>query len=524
MLTFSRTCHCIVSILLVLLFLSGCAGLPDNSTNRASTALQDTGDTKLGAYFKDEKNEHKNLSGFYLLNDGLDAFVARAVLIQIAEKSLDLQYYLYHPDLVGGMLADLMIKAADRGVRVRLLLDDMGLAGRDADLSTLAQHPNIEIRIFNPFLRTQSRAVQFITRFGSVTRRMHNKSLTADNQVTIVGGRNIGNEYFAVDPSMVFGDIDVLSVGPVVQEVSASFDTYWNSPLAYPVNLLDIGRKKNRKTLEEIRPLLSDFVQHPQAKQYLGALSESDLAQTFKDDSLILTWGKAKFVADQPEKLLSPRGATQYQLAPLLHPLVEDLDKEFIILSAYFVPGKEGVEFFRRLRERGVTVRILTNSLASTDVGVVHTGYAKYRKDLLRAGVELYEVAKDAVAKEFKKQRMVKGASKASLHAKSYVFDRRYLFIGSFNLDPRSIEENTELGIVFESKELAGEIAAGFDRGRSENVYRLQLRPDGYGGDDLEWVQYRDGEERILRVEPGTSFFQRLMISLLSFLPLESQL
>lgn len=508
---------------ILLCIASGCAKLPDNSALVPTTVISATEQTHLATLFADDKKQHPGQSGFYLLDNGLDAFVARAVLVLAAEKSIDLQYYLYHPDLVGGLLADLLLQAADRGVRVRLLLDDMGLEGRDINLFTIAQHPNISVRIFNPFIRGSSRVSQFITRFGSVTRRMHNKSLTIDNQATIVGGRNIGNEYFAADPELAFGDMDVLAIGPVVNEISNSFDSYWNNPLSYPVELIS-SQKPDLEALERARPLLDAYTKRPEAQQYVQALNNSQLARELKNDVLPFSWGKAVAVYDDPEKITAALDAKDLHLATQLNPLVNELSSEFLMLSAYFVPGKEGVDFFKKLQSQGVQVRILTNSLASTDVAVVHCGYAKYRKELLRAGVELYEVAIDALPAGKKKQQVFDGASRTSLHAKSYIFDRQILFIGSFNFDPRSADQNTELGIVFDSPELGRKIGKRFDERKSTNVYQLRLVPDNYGGEDVEWVRKEGGREVVRRVEPDTSFFKRLLVSVMALLPIESQL
>ena len=222
----------------VFLFIAGCATLPQDFERLDSYALTDTADTAWGKVRREEKAAHPGQSGFILLENGLDAFVARALLAEYAERSIDVQYYLYHNDLTGKLLTHQLRKAADRGVRVRILVDDMGLAGRDLGSAVLDSHPNIEVRIFNPFSRNVGRLSQLLTRFGAVTRRMHNKSFTVDNEVTILGGRNIGNEYFDADPDIAFADLDVLLIGPVVGNVSAAFDVYWNSEFVYPINVL----------------------------------------------------------------------------------------------------------------------------------------------------------------------------------------------------------------------------------------------------------------------------------------------
>jgi putative cardiolipin synthase len=432
---------------MAVLMIGGCATLPKDFDRPESFALTDTENTAFGKSLAEETAAHPGKSGFHLLGSGLDAFVARAVLSHYAERSIDAQYYLYHNDLVGKLFTDLLLKAADRGVRVRLLVDDMGLAGRDLGAVALNSHPNMEVRIFNPFSRNVGRTSQFVTRLGSVTRRMHNKSFTVDNQITILGGRNIGNEYFDADPDMAFADLDVMAIGPAVKEVSSVFDLYWNSELAYPASVLLKGEPPTPEKVKELRGRLNEYVAAQTDSEYLRALRNSDLANKLRKDEVEFRWGDAEVVFDQPEKLLHDFSATEYHLAPMLKPYWEGSIKELIIFSPYFVPGKPGTAFLTQLSKRGVRVRILTNSLASTDVGLVHAGYKKYRKKLLREGVELYELNKKLTRKQRKGKKGPGGSSKASLHTKSFVFDRKQVFIGSLNLDPRAVLHNTEIGV-----------------------------------------------------------------------------
>jgi len=275
---------------LALSLCSGCATLPKDFERPVSRAYTDTDDTRLGLAFREEAAANPGQSGFLLLGNGLDAFVARAVLAQAAERSIDVQYYLYHDDLAGRLFTDQLLKAADRGVRVRLLVDDMDLEGRDFGAAALDSHPNVEVRLFNPFSRKTSRATQFVTRLGSVTRRMHNKSFTVDNQATILGGRNIGNEYFEADPDLAFSDLDVLAIGPVVKEVSASFDQYWNSELAYPAPVLR-GKSVSPQETEEARKRLDNFIAQQADSDYLQALQDSDLALALRRGQVQFQWG-----------------------------------------------------------------------------------------------------------------------------------------------------------------------------------------------------------------------------------------
>ncbi|UCG14745.1 MAG: phospholipase D family protein [Deltaproteobacteria bacterium] len=506
-----------------LFLINSCATLPKDFDRPPSYAFTDTDSTRLGTFRGDEVKAHPGQSGFVLLGDGLDAFVARAVLANHAERSIDVQYYLYHKDLVGLLFTDLLLKAADRGVRVRLLVDDMDLADRDLSAAVVDSHPNIEVRIFNPFSRKTGRTSQFVSRMGSVTRRMHNKTFTVDNQACILGGRNIGNEYFEADPDLAFADLDVLAIGPVAQKVSSSFDQYWNSELAYPVSVL-IDKPPTPEEIQQTRQQWNELVAQQADSEYLQALRNSSLAKKFRNNQVVFHWGEAVVIYDQPEKILKDFDQTEYHLAPQLRPYWKSVEKELIIFSPYFVPGKPGTAFLTQLAQRGVRVRILTNSLASNDVGIVHAGYSKYRKDLLRAGVELYEMNMKLTREQRKEKRGKGGSSKASLHAKSFVFDRNKIFIGSLNLDPRAFLHNTEIGVVISSAEIASGMGDWFDQNIEKIAFRLELTKNKNGTEQLLWYGLVDGKEHTFDVDPYTGFWRRFGISILSIMPIESQL
>ncbi len=510
---------------LTIFMIAGCAAtLPENVERPESYAFTDTADTELGRVRAEEQAAHPGKSGFLLLDDGLDAFVARAELSRRAERSIDVQYYLYHNDLVGKLFSDLLLDAADRGVRVRLLVDDMDFAGRDLEVVAMDSHPNMEVRIFNPFSRSASRTSQYVTRLGTVTRRMHNKSFTVDNQLTILGGRNIGNEYFDADPDLAFADLDVLAIGPVAEEVSYVFDLYWNSELAYPASVLPTGRAPTPEQVREQREQLNQFAADQSDSDYLRSLRNSTLANQIRDEQVEFRWGDAEVVFDEPEKLQQDFSETEYHLEPMLAPYVDGVEKELIIFSPYFVPGKEGTAYLTWLCRRGVRVRILTNSLASNDVSIVHAGYQKYRKKLLQGGVELYELNKKLTRKERKKKKGGSGSSKASLHAKSFVFDRQQVFIGSLNLDPRATEHNTEIGVVLEVPQIAEEMALWFDENVEQLAFRLELKKEHDGYERLYWHGWEEGRSVVYTREPHTGFWHRFAISFLSMLPIESQL
>lgn len=512
-----------LSIGMLLLISGGCATLPDNFERSPSYAYTDTEDTRIAGAIRDEKNAHPDKSGFVMLANGLDAFVARAVLADQADRSIDVQYYLYHNDLCGRLLSAILIQAAERGVRVRVLVDDMDLEGRDLNAAILDSHPNIEVRLFNPFSRKTRRTSQFLTRYGSVTRRMHNKSFTVDNQATILGGRNIGNEYFEADPDLAFSDLDVLAVGQVPPNVSASFDKYWNSDLAYPATVLK-GRSPSPEEIAAATETFKAFLAEQEDSEYMQALKNSTLADTLRRNQLSFHWGHAEVIYDQPEKLMHDFNQSEYHMIPKLKPYLDGVTEELIIFSPYFVPGEEGAAFLTQLSEKGVRVRILTNSLSSSDVGIVHAGYAKYRKKLLRSGVELYELNKEMGREERKAKKGKHGLSKASLHTKSFVFDRDTVFVGSLNLDPRSAYHNTEIGVIFQSAEIAEGMGEWFDENIETVAFRLELVVDEDGSEKLLWHGLDDGKQQVFSTDPYAGFWRRFGIGFLSLLPIESQL
>jgi putative cardiolipin synthase len=417
----------------------------------------------------------------------------------------------------------MLLKAADRGVRVRLLVDDIDLGGRDLGAAILDSHPNMEVRIFNPFSRRASRLWQLFSRFGSVTRRMHNKSFTVDNQVAILGGRNIGDEYFAADPEIAFSDLDVLAIGPVVEEVSKAFDLYWNDELSYPA----IALKGEPPTPEEIkreRGKLDEYVATHEDSPYMQALREADLSEEIRKKKVRYSWGEAEVIYDLPEKLEHDFDKHELHIAPKVKAHMDSTRKELTVFTPYFVPRKTGVEYIKELRNRGVRVRILTNSLASNNHSFVHAGYAKHRKELLQAGVELYELNIEMLKQNREGQNVDYGKEKTVLHAKSFVFDREKVFIGSLNLDPRSIDHNTEIGVVLTSENIANRLAGWFDQNIERVAFRLALKANDKGYERIVWHGWEEGEKVTYDEDPHTGFWLRFYVGFLSFLPIDSQL
>jgi putative cardiolipin synthase len=519
-----QQCRNIAVIITILLMVGGCASLPTDFERIVTHAYTDTDNTRLGQSSQAEKLAHPGQSAFHLLNNGLDAFVARAALAQVAERSIDTQYYMIHNDVVGSLFIDQLLKAAARGVRVRLLVDDIDQGGRDFGTAALDSYPNIEVRIFNPFGRNAGRTAQYVTGFGKQTRRGHNKSFTVDSQATILGGRNIGDEYFEADPEFGFLDLDVLSFGPVARSVGESFDLYWNSELNYPISVL-VDKLPTPQEIDQRRKEFDAFIAQQAESEYLQQLKNSDLAKDIRLNQVDFYWGIGNVIADDPQKVTQATDDTQYHLSEQLKPYLADIQKELIILSPYFVPGKPGMAFFKTLRDKGVRVKILTNALSSTDVSVVHAGYSKYRKELLRMGVELYELNKNITQKErTEMQEGSVGHSKASLHAKSFVFDRKRVFIGSFNLDAQSRIQNTEIGVVFDSVDIATRMAEGFDQNINQAAFRLELVTGANGSEQILWHGLIDGQPDVLKVDPYTGFWKRFGVGFLRILPIESLL
>jgi len=489
--------------------------------------MHDTENTRIGRSVAPLLIEQPGESGFFPLGNGLDAFVARLAMSEAADRTLDVQYYLFHDDATGRLLAGHLLQAADRGVRVRLLLDDMDMGGRDAGLAAVSQHPNIEIRLFNPFPSRGMRLLNFLTHFGTVTRRMHNKSFTVDNQLTIVGGRNIGDEYFEAAAGVNFGDMDVLALGPIVHEVSAAFDLYWNSDLAVPVDAL--GVTGDPGLLERARMRLAAEIEKLPDSVYGQRLREAELAQRLADRDLDFFWGPAHLLYDLPEKVRTDPDDRRTHLGPELDELLASARTDLFLVSPYFVPGRQGTELLRSLVERGCRVTVLTNSLAATDVPAVHAGYSRYRQSLIEAGVEIYEMRPANTAAEEGRRRL--GESQASLHAKTIVFDGERVLVGSMNLDPRSNLLNTEMGILIESRKLASAILDWRDQGLAEIAWRVDLEQTAMAGFPvgeearLVWVGLENGQEvRRYDHDPDSAFWARFQAIVLRLLPIERQL
>jgi putative cardiolipin synthase len=513
--------------LLALVLVSGCASLPTGVERPVSSHTDRAEEpSRLADYATPYLRKHPGKSGFWLLGDGMDAYAARILLADAADRTIDVQYYLYHDDITGRLLTDRLLRAADRGVRVRLLLDDMTTKGLDAQLATLDTHPNIAVRIVNPYANRGFRGLEALARFDTVTRRMHNKSFSVDDTMTIVGGRNVGDEYYGVDENVNFGDLDVLATGPVAGKVGEQFDLYWNSTLAYPIPSL----AGSTGELSALRRDLGNHAETQRDSAYAQRARSLDLVQDFVAGTLPFQWGHALVFYDLPEKLVTdPEDRSTHMAPEVLSITLGALERELLLFSPYFVPGEHGVIMLTDLEKRGVQVRILTNSLASTDVGVVHAGYAKYRKPLLRGGVEIYEFKPGAETSREGKLDKLGGSSGASLHAKTSVYDRNALFVGSANLDPRSGKLNTELGILFQSEPLAQDLADWFEENRAQIAYRVSLDRSHCADQQqcdgrLQWTDEQGSRNVVYVKDPETGALTRFFVSLISLLPIEGQL
>lgn len=468
------------------------------------------------------EGEQSGSSGLRLLQGGREAFAARLMLIRSARQTLDIQYYIWHGDMSGSLLLEEIVAAAARGVRVRLLLDDNGIDGLDARLAMVGEHPNIAVRLFNPFPLRRFRAVNWLFAFNRLNFRMHAKSLTADRRSTIVGGRNIGDEYFGARSKGQFDDLDVLAVGPVAARVEQVFEDHWQCAHARPIGSVvgPVSSRARRKALRDSEAATGCEA----ARRYRAEIEALPSFANMRAGRHDLVWASAHAVSVFPPPDTEPR-ARPTGLARLLPKGLANPEHELILISGYFVPTATGCEELADLRRSGARVRVLTNSFAATDVGVVHAGYAPRRRKLLEEGIELFEMPAPDDAPKRGGKFVRSGSARArrhsgkSLHAKVYIADRRQLYVGSANFDPRSAHINTELGFFIDSAALAATLADAFAQA-ARNSYRLDLSPEN----TLLWTDQRDEVPRPERTEPGTNILTRMVIRVLSKLSIEDQL
>ena len=517
--------------LLLILILGGCASLPPgaNLPKTVSTALENPENTPLGQNFSEAIHANPGRSGFRIIPVGADGFLMRMQMIKAAQRTIDLQYYIFHGDETGRLLTGAIISAADRGVRVRILIDDGETEDGDEQVALLEAHPAIEVRIFNPFAYRGHvqffRATEYLFNAARLDYRMHNKLLVIDNSIALVGGRNIGDQYFQIDPDSQFADDDMFAVGPVSQQLSTTFDEFWNYSLSIP-----------SKALTEDKPTLSALNDHRQElKQetrqlkadgvdYVTRITSGEPFNSILNGHLPLVWAHAQLISDSPDKKQVESGA---MVGRLMHREVAKatmaVQSELIMVTPYLVPGKEGMQLFKDLRGRNVRVRILTNSLESSTVTLAQAGYMRYRIPLLEDGVELYEIrSRIENTKGSGQTAKISAYGNYSLHGKLFVLDRKRLFIGSMNFDQRSMHLNTEIGLIIDSPELAQQVALRFEAMvQPENSYQLIL---GDNHKDLIWRTRKNGINIDYDAEPARSGWQLFKADVLSCLPIDREL
>ena len=519
--TFVASQHRSFVALLASVLLSACGALPTQVDRPFSAAQQPSADSPLVRIAQNSSPE-PTLTGFRLLPDGFYSLDARIQLVRRARDSLDVQYYLIQDDRTGRLLMRNLRDAALRGVRVRLLVDDLYTAGGDPMFRGLAAFPNVEVRLFNPFCCARqnvvSRYAASLADFRRLNHRMHNKLFIADGVFAVMGGRNIADEYFTRGAKSNFVDMDVFIVGPVVRQLAGIFDVYWNSRQVYPVGAILGESADPEETRRSFDHLVDDGEQMRSiALPPFDILGYGPISDDLDAGRLGLVWGTAVAFADQPAKVMATSAETARSMSAEMNVMdrVMESKSEVVISSPYFIPGAMGVQDFGDLRKRNVKVTILTNSFAANDVPLVHTGYARYRVELLRTGVEIYELSPTRI--QHNERLKLPGASLGRLHAKAAAIDQSAVYIGSVNLDPRSENTNTELGLFARCPELAREVIRVINISKLQSSYRLRFAPDGQS---LEWLATDGQGEVVLSEEPEVTPFMRLQSMFLApFVP-----
>lgn len=507
--------------------LTGCVTARFDAPRTRSEAWMQPGETLLGRAFTDQFPAQDGQSGFHLLTSGMEAFSMRAALSESAQRTLDLQYYIVREDVTADLLLHRVLLAANRGVRVRLLIDDVYAAGNDLRLATFSSHPEIEVRVFNPFTRRGALGVsqlfEFLGDSMRLNHRMHNKLWIADNAAAIVGGRNVGDEYFDAHSGFNFADLDVLVAGPVVRDISRGFDEYWNSEWAVPVEAF-VAIQPGPERLAALERHLEARLEAFHDTEYARTLRETGPALRLRSGSLPLVAAQAIALYDTPAKVSDKGdGSADPVFSSSVRPLIEAAQREVILISPYFIPSERGVGILTALVGRGVRVRILTNSLASTDTPLAHAGYARYRARLLAAGVELYEMRPDQ-PRDAVSGRHAGASSSASLHAKAVVVDRRHALLGSMNLDPRSRLHNTEVALLLQSEQIGARLGTFFDEAtQPAHVFRLAAvsRQDTL---QIVWVTEEGSRQIRYYREPLAGPWRRLLSKVLGALAPEDLL
>ncbi len=498
------------------------SGIEDSNVN---TETDDTAnannDTDLVATISEQNKIHPDLSGYHPIVTGANAFASRSILTDMATRNIDAQYYIWHDDQAGQLLLKDLWEAAERGVIVRLLIDDFNSsAALDQQLLRFSSHPNTAVRIVNPLMHRKFQALNFVTGLPRINRRMHNKSMTFDKQITIIGGRNIGNEYLSNDQNSQFADLDVLLIGKVVADIDNSFGSYWSAPISYDIETL--------VTLDEDGP--TDFIEgldqlgtneksdnQSSLSVYKSAIADSSIDTDLLNKHIPFRWTDMQFLSDDVGKLTKSVPADT-NLVQQLRTLLGRPDKELTIISSYFVPTKDGVDTLVELADSGINIKILTNSFDATDVTAVHSGYSQWRPKLLKSGIKIYEL-KSTASEEDRENKLWKARSQSStsLHAKTFAIDDHQVFIGSYNVDPRSANINTEMGVIINDDELARQLHEALSDDLLSQAYEVKLTDDNH----LQWHTMENGEKKVYEAEPRVDLSDHIWLTIMSWLPID---
>jgi len=498
------------------------SGIEDDNVN---TETDDTANannnTDLVAAISEQNKIHPDLSGYHPIVTGANAFASRSILTDMATRNIDAQYYIWHDDQAGQLLLKDLWEAAERGVIVRLLIDDFNSsAALDQQLLRFSSHPNTAVRITNPLMHRKFQALNFVTGLPRINRRMHNKSMTFDKQITIIGGRNIGNEYLSNDQNSQFADLDVLLIGKVVADIDNSFGSYWSAPISYDIETL--------VTLDEDGP--TDFIEgldqldnneksdnQSSVSVYKSAIEDSSIDTDLLNKRIPFRWTDMQFLSDDVGKL-TKSVPTDTNLVQQLRTLLGRPSKELTIISSYFVPTKDGVDTLVELANSGISIKILTNSFDATDVTAVHSGYSQWRPKLLKSGIKIYEL-KSTASEEDRENKLWKARSQSStsLHAKTFAIDDHQVFIGSYNVDPRSANINTEMGVIINDDELARQLHEALSDDLLSQAYEVKLTDDNH----LQWHTIENGERKVYESEPRVDLSDHIWLTIMSWLPID---
>ena len=489
-----------------------------NAKNRSSSTIADT---DLVAAISEQNEVHPDLSGYHPIVTGSNAFAARSILTDMATRTIDVQYYIWHDDQAGQLLLKDLWAAAERGVIVRLLLDDFNSNAKlDQQLLRFSNHPNIAVRIVNPLMYRNFQTLNFVTGLPRINRRMHNKSMTFDKQITIIGGRNIGNEYLSNDKNSQFADLDVLLIGKVVADIDNSFVSYWSSDLSFDIEtLVTPDSEQSSDFLANLDKVNGDDKQNPKSSLsiYKSAIEDSTIDTDLITKRVPFRWTDMQFLSDDVGKL-TKTAPTDTNLVHQLRTLLGRPSKQLTIISSYFVPTKDGVDTLVELADSGIKIKILTNSFDATDVTAVHSGYSQWRPKLLRSGIQIYEL-KSTAGEEKRDNKLWKARSQSStsLHAKTFAIDDHQVFIGSYNVDPRSANINTEMGVIINDDELARQLHKALGDDLLSQAYEVKLVDDK----SLEWHTLEDGKAVVYESEPRVDLADHIWLTIMSWLPID---